>query len=474
MGGRLRHTDVVARDWRDDRIAELEALVTKLMAKVETLTARVADLEEKLAASSRNSSKPPSSDPPTVTREPKTPTGRKPGGQPGHKRHTREMFPPDKVRSVTECKPQRCADCNHRLRGEDPEPYRHQVAELPKVEPLVDEYRLHTLACERCGCRTRGELPEGTPSGSFGSTVVATITVLLGVYGQSRRDVADLMLDMFGLPISVGGVVGCQKIGAAALAAPHAQVQAQIPKAPVKYADETGWKLGNVYACLWVVVTPTVTLFRIQAERSRAAAMKVLGRVHGLLGSDRYVAYDHWPTHMHQFCWAHLARLFVRFSERSDPKVKAIGLALIAEKDQMFVWWHRVRDGTLARSTFQRHMRPLQRRVADLLEDALRSSCDKTKRTCLRLLQNSHALWTFVYRDGIEPTNNIGERAIRRAVIIRKTSFGSQSEHGCRFLERVLTVHATLRQRGRSVHDYITDACRAHMLGHKVPSLLAP
>lgn len=463
----MRHRTGVGRDPRDvERIAELEALVAKLLA-------RVADLEEKLSVSSRNSSKPPSSDPPTVTREPKAPTGRKPGGQPGHKRHTREMFPPEKVRSVTECKPERCADCHHRLRGHDPEPYRHQVADLPKVEPLVDEYRVHTLPCERCGCRTRGELPKGVPTGAFGPTVVAVITLLLGVYGLSRRDVADLARDMFGLPISVGGVVGCQKIGAAALAAAHAQVQAQIPKAPVKYADETGWKLGNVYACLWVVVTPTVTLFRIQAERSRAAAMKVLGKVHGLLGSDRYVAYDHWPTHMHQFCWAHLARLFVRFSERRDPKVKAIGLALIAEKDQMFVWWHRVRDGTLARSTFQRQMRPLQRRVADLLEDALRSSCDKTKRTCLRLLQNSHALWTFVYRDGIEPTNNTGERAIRRAVIIRKTSFGSQSEHGCRFLERVLTVHATLRQRGRSVHHYITDACRAHMLGLKPPSLLS-
>jgi transposase len=457
----------VGRDPRDiERIAELEAMVAKLLA-------RVADLEEKLAASSRNSSKPPSSDPPTVTREPKTPTGRKPGGQPGHKRHTRDLLPPDKVRSVTDCKPQRCAGCNHGLGGQDPEPHRHQVAELPKVEPLVDEFRLHTLTCERCGRRTRGELPEGTPTGAFGSTVVATITLLLGVYGLSRRDVADLMSDLFGLPLSVGGVVGCQKIGADALAASHAQVQAQVPKAPVKYADETGWKLGNVYACLWVVVTPTVTLFRIQSERSRAAAMKVLGKVRGLLGSDRYVAYDHWPTHMHQFCWAHLSRLFVRFSERHDPEVAAIGRALITEKDQMFGWWHRVRDGTLARSTFQRHMRSVQRRVSDLLEEASHCGCLKTQRTCLRLLQNVHALWTFVYREGIEPTNNTGERAIRRAVIIRKTSFGSQSEHGCRFLERVLTVHATLRQRGRNVHDFIAAACRAHMLGLKPPSLLS-
>jgi len=466
MAGRLRHSGVVARDPRDvERIAELEAMVAKLLA-------RVADLEEKLAASSRNSSKPPSSDPPTIERKPKTPTGRKPGGQPGHKRHEREMFPPQKVQSVVDCKPSRCGRCDARLRGEDPTPRRHQVAQLPKIEPEVTEYRLHTLGCDRCGHCTAGELPPGTPTGAFGATVVAAITLLLGVYGLSRRDAADLLRDMFGLPISVGAVVGCQRIGAA-LAQPHAQAQAEIPNAPVKYADETGWKVGDLYACLWVVVTPTVTVFRIQAERSRAAAMKILGKVSGLLGSDRYSVYDCWPTHRHQFCWAHLARLFVRFSERRNPKVQAIGLALIAEKDQMFAWWHRVRDGTLARSTFRRYMLPLQGRVANLLDEGCRSSCAKTQRTCLRLLQNSHALWTFVYNSGIEPTNNIGERAIRRAVIIRKTSFGSQSEHGCRFLERVLTVHATLRQRGGSVHDFITSACEAHMLGRTVPSLLA-
>ena len=465
----------MGRDPRDvERIAELEAENAALRARVAELEARLAKLEELLRASSRNSSKPPSSDPPTIERKPKAPTGRKRGGQPGHTRHELEMFPPEKVQSVVECKPARCGRCDARLRGDDPTPHRHQVAQLPKIEPEVTEYRLHTLGCDRCGHCTRGELPEGTPTGSFGATVVAAITLLLGVYGLSRRDTADLMRDMFGLPISVGAVVGCQRIGGAALAQPYEQAQAEVPKAPVKYADETGWKLGDLYACLWVVVTPTVTVFRIQAERSRAAAMKILGKVSGLLGSDRYAVYDCWPTHRHQFCWAHLSRLFVRFSERRDPDVQVLGLALIAEKDRMFMWWHRVRDGTLARSTFQNYMRPLQRRIADLLEDGCRSSCDKTRRTCLRLLENRHALWTFVYNEGIEPTNNIGERALRRAVILRKTSFGSQSEHGCRFLERVLTVHATLRQTGRSVHDFLTAACEAHMLAHKVPSLLVP
>lgn len=464
------------RDPRDvERIAQLEKRNAELESKLEAALKRIEQLEEQLGASSRNSSKPPSSDPPTILRDKKPPTGRKPGGQPGHKRHQRELFPPEKVRSITDCKPTRCGQCQHRLSGEDPEPMRHQVADLPKVEPLVDEYRLHALTCPHCGTKTRGQLPDGVPTGSFGPTVAAVIALLLGVYGLSRRDVAELMRDLFGLPISLGGVVGCQKIATDALAAPHAQAQAQVPRARVKYADETGWKLGNIYACLWVVVTPTVTLFRIQAERSRAAAKQVLGKVRGLLGTDRYCAYDYWPKRMRQFCWAHLTRLFVRFTERKDPKVVGLGKALLAEKDQMFQWWHRVRDGTLSRSTFKRYMVPLKKRVADLLEDAARrASCAKTRRTCSRLLKRFDALWTFVRHEGIEPTNNISERAARRPVIIRKTSFGSQSEHGCRFLERVLTVHATLRQRGRNVHDFIVAACRAHMLARPAPSLLAP
>jgi len=337
----------------------------------------------------------------------------------------------------------------------------------------VEEFRLHTLTCERCGCRRRGKLPAGTPTGSFGPTVVATITLLLGVYGLSRRDVAELLRDMFGLPISTGGVIGCQKIGGEALGPAHTQALAQVPKAKVKNADETGWKMGSLYACLWVVVTPSVTVFRIQAERSRAAARKVLGKVSGLLGTDRYSVYDFWPLRMRQFCWAHLSRLFVRFSERSDPKAAAVGRALLLAKDEMFAWWHRVRDGTLARSTFQRYMGPLRSRVTGILREGTRSACAKTRRTCIRLLKKSRALWTFVDKEGIEPTNNTGERALRRAVILRKTSFGSQSEHGCRFLERVLTVHATLRQRSASVHDFVVAACHAHMLGNKPPSLLA-
>ena len=219
MGRRLRHIGDVAVDPRDTRIAELEGLVAKLLARdaerdalVARLEKRVAELEEKLGLSSRNSSKPPSSDPPTVPPKPKPPTGRKPGGQPGHKGHRRTMFPPEQVTEIVECKPERCAGCHGKLRGTDPAPDVHQVGELPKIEPVVTEYRLHTLACRCCGRSTRGQLPEGATRGAFGPRVVAMITELIGVYGVSRRDAQDMLRDMFALPMSLGAVIGCQKL----------------------------------------------------------------------------------------------------------------------------------------------------------------------------------------------------------------------------------------------------------------------
>jgi transposase len=357
------------------------------------------------------------------------------------------------------------------LGGDDPNPDRHQVFDLPKIEPVVTEYEVHTLGC-KCGAHTKGELPKGAPRGSFGPTVVATIALMLGVWGLSRRAVVDAMRELFGLPISLGGVVGCQKIACSAMKAPYEQAVEQVESAAVKYADETGWTERNVYKCLWTVVTSKVTVFQIHAERSRNAAMQLLKTVVGILVSDRYCAYDNWPTHLRQFCWAHLARLFVKWSERPGEVAK-IGRDLIEQKDLLFTWWRRVRDGTMQRSTFQRHVRQLRKRVIALLLSAAESSCDKTRRTALRLLENQHALFTFAWAEGVDPTNNIAERALRWAVILRKTSFGTQSEHGSRFIERMLTVHSTLRQHGKNTYAYIIAGCRDHMAGRPVSNLIA-
>jgi len=480
---------LVARDWRDDRIAEQAATIAEqaatiaeqaatiaeLRAMVQSLLARVATLEEQARRSSRNSSQPPSSDgpaaPPPRT---KAPTGRSPGGQVGHDKHDRPLVPRDKVNKLVVLRPPRCRGCSAALVGDDPSPRRHQVFGLPRIEPIVDEYEVHSLDCT-CGVRTTATLPVGVPTGAFGPSVVAMAATLMGVYRLSKRAVPELMRDVFGLSMSVGAVIGCQRIASQALAAPVEEARAFVTEQPVKYADETGWREARGKAWLWTVVTATVTVFMVHARRNSDAARAILARADGafigVLVSDRHGAYNGWADVKHQFCWAHLIRDFVKIAERRCDSER-IGNALLAEAARMFAWWHRVRDGTLARSTFRVKMRSVQRRVEALLAEGAAVHHFKTARTCAKLVKRKDALWTFLYVDGVEPTNNTAERAVRHGVLCRKTSYGTHSAEGSRFIERILSVHATIRQQKRNVLHFIHDACRAQLDGKPAPSLL--
>ncbi len=468
----------MARDWRDERIDELErqvaerdVVIARLTAQVEALLARVTKLEEQARRSSRNSSQPPSSDAPGAPPPRKKPaSGRRPGGQEGHEKQARPLVPLDKVDKVVVLRPKRCRGCSGALVGADPAPRRHQVFELPRIVPIVTEYEVHSLNCA-CGTRTTATLPSGVPTGAFGPSVVAMAATLMGVYRLSKRAVPELMRDVFGLSMSVGAVVGCQRIASKALAAPVEEAKAFVVEAAVKHADETGWREARRRAWLWTVVTATVTVFMVQTRRTADAARAILGRANGVLVSDRHGAYNWWPVAKHQFCWAHLIRDFVKIAERRCDSER-IGNALLAETERMFLWWHRVRDGTLARSTFRVYMRSVQRRVEALLAEGAAVPHFKTARTCAKLLKRADALWTFLYIEGVEPTNNTAERAVRHGVLCRKTSYGTHSEEGSRFIERILSVHATLRQQQRNVLHFIYDACRAALDGTPPPSLL--
>lgn len=455
----------VERDWRDDLIAELRAENARLHA-------RLAELEEKLRQSSNNSSKPPSSDPPSQPkRRTRRPTGRKPGGQPGHEGHQRALIPSDQVDRRVTCRPEQCRQCHGDLNGDDASPRLHQVFDLPKIKPLVTQYELHALDCARCGARTPAELPDGVPSGAFGPTVTAMVALLMGVYRLGKRPVQTLMADLFGLTMCVGSVMKCQDQAAAALEVPHVEAHAYVMAQPVKQADETGWREARQRAWLWTAVTSCVTVFLIRARRNGNVARELLGMARGMLVTDRWGAYGWWPDLSRQLCWAHLKRDFVKIQERGDQD-RLVADALLAERDQMFIWWHRVRDGTLRRSTFRRYMKPLQDRVYDLLQDGMTHGCAKTAKTCGLLAKHFDAMWTFVYCEGVDPTNNAAELRIRHGVLWRKTSYGTHSAEGSRFVERILTVHATLRQQNRRVLDFLTEACVAALNHTDPPSLI--
>ena len=439
---------------------------------IEQLLARIGELEERLRQSSQNSSRPPSSDAPAVGRPAKRPpSGRRPGGQPGHEGHQRMLLPADQVDTMVPVKPRRCRRCAAPLHGVDATPGRHQVTELPPLQPHVTEYQLHTLACARCGQTTTAALPAGVPRGAFGPQLEATVAVCTGVYHLSRRTTVGLLADLFGVELALGTVSACEQAVSEAVAEPVAEAHRYVQQQDVVHVDETGWREGRQRAWLWVMVSALVTVFLVHARRSTAAARVLIGECSAILVSDRWSAYKHWPIEQRQLCWAHLLREFTAFTERGGAAAR-LGRALLKDADTMFARWRRVRDGTLSRPRFWREMRPLRRRVERRLRRGTQGVDGKTAATCRDLGQLATALWTFIDVPGVEPTNNAAERALRPAVLWRKGCFGTHSSAGSRFAERMLTVATTLKQQGRNVVDYVAQACVASLQGQPPPSLL--
>lgn len=462
-----------AEEWAQTPPA-IQEFVRSVLVQVQALEAEVATLREQLNRNSDNSSQPPSSDGPERASKP----GRRPkserrrGGQPGHPGTTRKLVPLEQVKASYDFKPPVCHQCGHALAGEDAEPYRHQVTDIPPVVAEVTEYRLHTLVCEGCGAETSAELPAGVPPGVFGPRLQAMVSVLSGRYHLSKRDAAEVMTDFFQAKVSLGSVPTLEQRTSAAIKSPVDEARAYIKRQPVVHLDETGWREANQKAWLWVAATTLVTVFLIRPSRGGSVAREILDAVFtGIVVSDRWSAYNWLLTLLRQLCWAHLLRDFQAFVERGGPS-QSLGEDLLAQARLMFEWWHKVRDGTMPRSIFQEKMQPVQSKVGELLRLGTTCPHSKTAATCRNILKREAALWTFVHVEGVEPTNNLAERLIRPGVLWRKRSFGTQSQAGSRFTERIMTVVATLKQQHRNVLDYLSEACDAANWGRPAPSLL--
>lgn len=453
-------------------IRALESRLSALEARVQTLQEHNRALQERLHQNSRNSSRPPSSDPPQSPR-PRRPRGqRRRGGQPGHPGHTRTLLPVEEVDEVVVLKPDRCSGCHALLWGDDPAPFRHQVIEIPPIQPVVTEYQWHQLVCAGCGEVTRAPWPEGVPSGTYGPRVQATVALYTGAYRLPKRTTHQMMEEVFGVPMSVGTIGPLEQATTEAVAAPVEEARTYVHAQEVAYLDETSWRQGDKRAWLWVAVTSLVTVFVVRLSRGGQVARELLGEhFSGILVTDRYSAYNWYPVRWRQLCWAHVLRDFEAMRARGGGS-EEIGDALLAQAHQMFAWWHRVREGTLQRSTFRSYMTPLRREVERLLDVGSRCGVPKTAGTCRDILKRRQALWTFVQVAGVEPTNNTAERSIRPGVLWRKGSFGTQSAEGSRFVESMLTVVTTLKQQQRNVLEYLTAACEAALRGEAAPSLL--
>ena len=240
---------------------------------------------------------------------------------------------------------------------------RHQVTELPRITPMVTEYRRHCLRCVACGARTQAQWPVTMPRGSFGPRVQATVGYLTGRIGASQREVQDILATVCQTEVSVGSVGALEQAVSAALATPVAAAVKYVQRQPVRNADETSWREKTTRKWLWISVTPLVTIFRLLKTRGATGAKELLGEVvWGIIGTDRYAAYNWLDPRQRQLCWAHLQREFLAWSERTGETAR-IGLALLAVEKQLFTLWYRVRDGTLTWADFQVAMLPLIARV---------------------------------------------------------------------------------------------------------------
>jgi transposase len=451
---------------------EVQDYILALEARVAALETTVQELIERVQQDSRTSSRPPSSDPPQRQRLRRQPSGRRPGGQPGHPGQTRTLVPVEDVDVVIPLKPDECARCQQPLLGNDANPQRHQVIEIPPIRPVVTEYQVHQLVCPICGAVTQAAWPDGVRGRAYGPRVQATAALCTGAYRLSKRTTQQLLDDLFGVPMSLGTISTLEAATAQAVAAPVEETRAYVQQQACVSVDETSWRQGNQRAWLWVAVTTWVTVFLVRLSRGGKVARELLGKkFQGILVTDRFSAYNWYPVRWRQLCWAHLLRDIEAMIGRGGCS-QEIGKALRSHARQMFHWWHRVRDGTLKRSSFRSYMTPVRREVERLLEAGSRCGVPKTEGVCREILKRRQALWTFVHLEGVEPTNNAAERAIRPGVLWRKGSLGTQSAQGSHFVEAMMTVVATLKQQHRNPLDYLTAACEAALRDEVAPSLL--
>jgi transposase len=455
-------------------VAELRLENQQLRSENRQLRQENAELREQLrgAKTPQNSSLPPSTQHPHAKpTQPKSSSGKKPGGQPGHPKHERPLIPPEQCQEIVSLVPSQCRRCQRELSGMDPAPLRHQVWEVPEIKPVVTEYQRHRLVCAGCGETTCASLPAGVPTCQAGPRLIALSALLMAHFRQSKRRTALFLQGVLNQPCSAAWVVKLQQWATAALRPSYDELVAALPNEPLLGGDETPSKEANRKVWLWTFVAQKFTVFSLRPSREATAIRELLGTTFaGIVSCDRAKMY--WRIQRLQWCWAHLKRDFQALIDDPDGEIQLHGRELMSQTEKLFELWSYCRDGTLSRAELKLRMQPVRKELEILLVDGSQSKLARLVPICRELCEHRDRLWNYLDVEGLEPTNNHSERALRHAVIWRKLSFGTQSAAGSRFVETMLSVIETCRQQKRNLLSYVTEAIHAYLAGKQGPSLL--
>jgi transposase len=458
---------------------EAQEYILSLQKVLEMLIAQNQELIHKLDQNSQNSSKPPSSDPPfkRPPKKTKEKSSKSKGAQVGHPRHIRELLPAETVDEIVEIYPHECTECHFPLRPSDQigEPVRHQVWELPQVKARVREYQFFTRQCSQCCQITKSEKnwPQEVPTGQFGPRLVATLGVLHGQYQLSLRQTQELANDLWHLPLSLGAVAdSCHKVSLT-LEPSYQLIENKVQTQPSNHVDETGWKRDGKVRWLWVATNATASLFKVTTSRCGKSLKALTGENYvGIIHSDRHKPYLKLEASRHQLCWAHLIRNLRGLSQRAGPAEKWAEECL-GESEKLFEVWHRFKSGDIDRAQLQSEVGSIRAAFKGQLELGTRLGDGAVGAFSRELLKLEERLYWFVKEPGVEPTNNLAEQALRGAVIWRKKCFGNQSDWGERFVERILSVKATVQKQGQNFLNYLTECLQAAWFKTPAPPLFA-
>jgi len=431
---------------------ELETSLANTQNLLKLALKRIAILEEQLNKNSKNSSKPPSTDQKSNSTKGNSPRNFR------NKGFNRASFPPDQVDDFISCSLENCPCCGSIKLSELDKTLMFQQVDLPEAKAIVTQYNCKQHKCKSCGNISFAPLPKGVPDSAFGSRLMAFIATLTGALHLSKREAIWLVKNLYGIDISEGSIINVEERVSIALCEVYERIHKHVTQSVFsKHFDETSWRDRGKTHYVWTASTLTATYLHIDPSRSRDAFQRFTGILSKApIVTDRYAVYNHLEQ-PHQYCLAHLIRECRKYSERDGPDGE-IGHALEKELIQICRNHREFREGLISKGSRNSRFRYQKKHLENLILDGFIEGSEQFASFCDRLFECFSNLWVFSNFTDVEPTNNLAERDLRKAVLWRKKSYGTRSERGQRYVERISSIVQTLKKSGLNAFDYLRTA----------------